>query len=65
VTSVDPDSTAADAGIGRGTIIVAVERHPVASVSDFRRLMTQAQNQPVLLTVNNGGATGFVVVQPK
>jgi serine protease Do len=65
VTSVDPDSTAADAGIGRGTVIVAVERHPVASVSDFKRLMAQAQNQPVLLTVNNGGATGFVVVQSK
>jgi len=65
VTSVDPDSTAADAGIGRGTVIVAVERHPVANVSDFKRLMAQAQNQPVLLTVNAGGNTGFVVVQPK
>ncbi|HEY6990028.1 MAG TPA: PDZ domain-containing protein, partial [Bryobacteraceae bacterium] len=65
VTGVDPDSTAADAGIGRGTVIVAVERHSVASVSDFKRLMAQAQNQPVLLTVNNGGATGFVVVQSK
>ena len=66
VTNVDADSSAADAqGIGRGSVIVAVDRHPVTSVADFKRLMTQAQGKPVLLTTNNGGNTGFVVVQPK
>jgi serine protease Do len=64
VTSVEGDSSAADA-VGRGTVIIAVDRHPVANVADFRRLMAQAQGKPVLLTTNNGGATGFVVVQPK
>jgi S1-C subfamily serine protease len=66
VTNVDADSSAADAGaIGRGTVIVAVDRHPVTNVADFKRLMAQAQGKPVLLTTNNGGQTGFVVVQPK
>ncbi len=66
VTNVDADSSAADAGgIGRGTVIVAVNRHPVTNVGDFKRLMAQAQGKDVLLTTNNGGNTGFVVVHAK
>jgi serine protease Do len=66
VTSIDADSSAADVGgIGRGSVIVAVDRHPVTNVADFKRLMAQAQGKPALLTTNNGGNTGFVVVQPK
>jgi C-terminal processing protease CtpA/Prc len=66
VTSIDASSTAADAGqIGRGTVIVAVDKQPVRSVQDFKRLMAAANGKPVLLTVNNGGQVGFTVVQPK
>jgi serine protease Do len=64
VTGVDADSPAADA-VGRGSVIVAIDKHPVTSVGDFKRLMNAAGDKPVLLTVNNGGQTGFVVVQPK
>jgi serine protease Do len=64
VTTVDADSPAADA-VGRGSIIVAIDRHPVSTIADFKRLMSAAKDKPVLLTVNNGGQTGFVVVQPK
>lgn len=64
VTSVDADSPAADA-VGRGSVIVAVDRHPVATVAEFKQQMAAAKDKPVLLTVNNGGSTGFVVVQPK
>ena len=64
VTAVEADSPSADA-VGRGSIITAVDRHPVATISDFKRLMTAAKDKSVLLTVNNGGNTGFVVVQPK
>jgi serine protease Do len=64
VTSVDADSPAADA-VGRGSVIVAVDRHPVTNVGEFKRLMAQAQGKPVLLTTNNGGNTSFTVVQPK
>jgi S1-C subfamily serine protease len=64
VTSVDADSPAADS-VGRGTIIIAVDRHPVTTVAEFKRLMTAAKDKAVLLTVSNGGTSGFVVVQPK
>jgi hypothetical protein len=37
----------------------------VTNVADFKRLMAQAQDKPVLLTTNNAGNTGFVVVQPQ
>jgi serine protease Do len=64
VTNVEADSPAADA-VGRGSIVTAVDRHPVTNVAEFKRLMSQAQGKPVLLTTNNGGSTGFAVVQPK
>jgi Do/DeqQ family serine protease len=64
VTSVDADSPAADS-VGRGTIITAVDRHPVTTVAEFKRLMTAAKDKAVLLTVSNGGTSGFVVIQPK
>ena len=64
VTGVDADSPAAD-NLGRGVVIVAIDRHPVASVSDFKRLMSQAQGRPVLITFKVNGQTGFTVIQPK
>ena len=64
VTAVDADSPAADA-VGRGTVITAVDRHQVATVGEFKRLMNEAKDKAVLLTVNNGGRSGFIVVQPK
>jgi len=64
VTGVDADSPAADA-VGRGSVIVAIDKHPVTSIADFKRLMDAAKDKPVLMTVNNGGQTGFVVIQPK
>jgi serine protease Do len=64
VSAVDADSPAADQ-IGRGSVVVAVDRKPVASAAEFKRILTAAAGKPVLLTVNNGGSTGFVVIQPK
>jgi Do/DeqQ family serine protease len=64
VTGVDADSPAADK-VGRGMVITAVDRQPVNNVQDFKRLMSQAQGKPALLTYSLGGQTGFTVVQPK
>ncbi|HLH01921.1 MAG TPA: Do family serine endopeptidase [Bryobacteraceae bacterium] len=64
VTDIDQSSPAADAQfLGRGVVIIAVNRQPVSSVSDFKRLMNEAKGKSVLLTVNAGGQTGFTVVQ--
>lgn len=64
VTDVDQSSPAADANLGQGIVIIAVNRQNVTSVSDFKRLMNEAKGKAALLTVNVGGQTGFTVVQP-
>jgi serine protease Do len=65
VDSVDESSPAADAGIARGVVIVAVDRKPVTSAADFKRLMAEASGKSVMLTIKQGGANFFVVVQPQ
>jgi serine protease Do len=64
IDSVDQDSPAADV-VGRGDVIIAVNRHPVNNVDEFQRLISEAHGKPALLTVNRGGLVTFVVVQPK
>jgi Do/DeqQ family serine protease len=65
VDSVDESSPAADAGVTRGTVIVAVDRKPVTSAADFKRLMSEASGKSVMLTIRQGGANFFVIVQPQ
>jgi serine protease Do len=64
IDSVDQDSPAADV-VGRGDVIMAVNRHPVNNVDEFQRLISEAHGKPVLLTINRGGVVTFQVVQPK
>jgi serine protease Do len=65
VSDIDASSPAADAqALGKGAVILAVNRQPVSSVGEFKRLMNQANGKAVLLTVNVGGQTAFTVVQP-
>ncbi len=65
VDDVDAASSAADAtGLGKGAVIIAVNRQPVSNVGEFKRLMNGAKGKSVLLTVNVGGQTAFTVVQP-
>jgi Do/DeqQ family serine protease len=64
VDSVDESGPAADA-VARGTIIVAVDRKPVTNAADFKRLMSEAAGKSVMLTIKQGGANFFVVVQPQ
>jgi len=64
VTDVDQSSPAAET-MGRGMVITAVDKKPVTSASEFRRLVSQAQGKPVLLTYNVGGQTGFTVLKSK
>jgi Do/DeqQ family serine protease len=47
VDSVDQSSSAADAGIGRGVVIVAVDRKPVTTAADFKRFMSEASGKSV------------------
>jgi serine protease Do len=65
VTDVADGSPAADAGLQRGDVIQEINRQPVNSVSDYQRLVRQAGKQSLVLLVNRGGNTAFVVVQPE
>ncbi len=65
VADVSGDSAAADAGLQRGDVIEQVNRQPVNSVSDYQRLISDAGKQTIVLLINRGGNTTFLVVQPQ
>jgi serine protease Do len=71
VTQVAPDSAAAEASpqpLQRGLIIVEVNHHAIHNVQEFRREVSQAGNNSILLLVRAGGANGgslYTVVEPQ
>ncbi len=65
VTDVDPNSPAADVGLQRGDVIQEVNRKPVNTVTEYERAIREAGNQQVLLLINHGGVTSYLVVSPR
>ena len=65
VTSVDPSSAAAAAGLDAGDVIQEVDRKPVHNVDEYRQALAEAHGRSVLLLVNRGGSTHFLVIQPQ
>jgi serine protease Do len=63
VTSVDGSSSAAAAGLDRGDVIQEVNHKAVNNVQEYRRAMESVGKQSVLLLVNRGGTTHYVVVE--
>jgi serine protease Do len=63
VANVAQGSPAEMAGLQRGDIIEQVNRHPVDRVSQYDREVRMAGHQSIVLLVNRGGTTAFVVVQ--
>jgi Do/DeqQ family serine protease len=63
ISSLDPDSPAAQAGIQPGDVIESINRHSVNSVADFNRLAAEAKGQ-TLLRINRQGNGIFVVISP-
>jgi serine protease Do len=64
VTDVDAASLAAEAGLEHGDIVEQVNHKPVSSVSEFQQAVHAAGPSPVLLLINHGGNTRFLVVEP-
>jgi serine protease Do len=61
VTSIQPDSNAAEAGLKAGDIIVSINREPVHSANEAVRLSEKAKSDRILLRVwrgNSGGGGG-------
>lgn len=66
VTSVEPGSSAADAGIQTGDVIQEVNRKSVKDVEDFSQKIAQAESQNnVLLLIQRGQNSLFAAVTPK
>jgi serine protease Do len=64
VTSVDQSSPAAEVGLDQGMVIQEVNHKPVSNIQQYKQALASASDQPVLLLVNEGGITKYVVVQP-
>ena len=48
ITRVEPMSSSFDGGIERGTVLLEINRHPVRSVEDYRRLTANAKVGDIL-----------------
>ena len=65
ISQVDPSSSAAAAGLQQGDIIQEVNHKPVHNVAEYEHALSGTGNQSVLLLVNRGGNTLFVVISPQ
>ncbi len=66
VSSVEPGSPAADAGIRTGDVIQEVNRKPVRDVEDFRQEIEHAKSHDnILLFIQRGQNSLFAAVTPK
>jgi serine protease Do len=67
ITSVDPSSPAAAAGLDRGVVIQEVNHKPVTNTEEYNAAVSAAGDRPVLLLImipNSDGAQNYVVVEP-
>jgi len=65
VVGVEPGTPAAEAGLRRGDVIQEVNGQAVANVSQFEQAVRRGGREPMMLLVNRGGSTLFVVVEPR
>jgi len=65
VTNVDPNGTAADAGLQQGDVILEVNRQPVKTSSDFAAAVDRSAQRPALILVNRRGATIYLTLQSR
>ena len=63
VTAVDPSSAAAVAGVQAGDLIQEVNHKPVHNQGEYQQAVAASGGQPVLLLINRGGTTHYVIVQ--
>jgi len=62
ITSVDPSSAAARAGLSAGDVILELNRQPVASADQAVELSAKAEGKKTLVKLWSHGSTIFVVV---
>jgi serine protease Do len=65
ITNIDPDSSAADTRLQRGDVIQELDGKAVSNLSEFQRAIREAGKKPLLVLVNRGGNTQFLVISPR
>jgi serine protease Do len=64
VTSVDPDSGAAD--LQKGDVIEEINQQPITSVSDYNKIAASLDpSQPQVLSVCRHRMRSFLVLRPR
>ena len=63
VVGVEPDGTAAEAGIQPGDVILEINNRPVRNVNDFRKAMGGLEKGRILLLVKRGMQTFYVTIK--
>jgi len=64
VTEVASGSPAAEAGLRPGDVIEEVEKKPVSNMADFRKAVSEAGDEALLLLVRSQGGSRFVIIEP-
>ncbi len=62
ISEVVPGSAADRAGLESGMLIQEVNRHAVASVNDFRKILAESDGDIVLLRVSDGNGTRYLTL---
>jgi Do/DeqQ family serine protease len=65
VMDVDPDGSAADAGVTRGDVIVEINRQPVKTLDEVQTAIEKSGNKPIFLLINRQGNTRYLTVTPR
>jgi serine protease Do len=66
VTAVEPGSAAEESGIRRGDVILEIDRKPVRSLEEYRKLVAGIRKgRGVLFLVRRGESTLFLALKPQ
>jgi serine protease Do len=64
ISQVSPDSSAAEAGLARGDVVVEVNRHAVHNTQEFQQAMSHSNGSNLLL-VHRGNQVLYIAVEGK
>jgi serine protease Do len=65
VTQVDPDSSAARAGIAPGMLIQEVNRKEIKNTKDFEAAIGKKTDKPILMLVKNQQGSRYIALDPE